>query len=88
MENCPYSHPQAISNAYNIINKTGKFWESIKYWNCLPLIQKMWIAFNTYFREAQIELTETGELTLKEAGYEQTNIVEDTVSRLSTEFQY
>ena len=25
MENCPYSQPQAISKAYNILNKTGKF---------------------------------------------------------------
>ena len=24
MANCPYSHPQEISNAYNIINKTVK----------------------------------------------------------------
>ena len=39
-ENFPYSHPQAISNAYNIINKTGKFQDYIKSWNCLPLIQK------------------------------------------------
>ena len=49
MENCPYHHPQAISKAYNIINKTGKFRESIKSWNCLPPIQKTWIAFKTLF---------------------------------------
>ena len=24
MENCPYSHPQYISKAYNIINKIGE----------------------------------------------------------------
>ena len=88
MENCPYSHPQAISNAYNIINKTGKFWESIKYWNCLPLIQKTWIAFKTNLREAHLELTKTVELTLGESGYGKANLVEDIVSRLSAEFQY
>ena len=25
MKVCPYSHPHAISKAYNILNKTGKF---------------------------------------------------------------
>ena len=40
MAACPYSHPQAISKAYNILNKTGKFRESIKSWNRLPPIQK------------------------------------------------
>ena len=30
MANCPYSHPQAISKSYNILNKTGKFREFIK----------------------------------------------------------
>ena len=40
MANCPYLHPQAISKAYNNMNKTGKFLEYIKSWNCLPLIQK------------------------------------------------
>ena len=57
---CPYSHPQVISKAYNILNKTGKFRESIKSWNCLPPIQKKWIAFKINFREAHQELAETG----------------------------
>ena len=30
MENCPYSHTQEISKAYSILNKTGKYRESIK----------------------------------------------------------
>ena len=64
------------------------FLESIKSWNCLPLIQKTWIAFNTHFREAHLELTETRELTLKESGYGQENIVDGIVSHLSAEFQY
>ena len=59
MEHCPYSHPQEILKAYNIINKSGKFQESIKSWNCLPSIQKTWIAFKTYFFESHIELTKT-----------------------------
>ena len=54
MENCPYSHPQAISKAYNILNKTRKFREPIKYWNPLPQIQKMLIAFKTNCLEARL----------------------------------
>ena len=88
MENCPYSQLHAISKAYNIVNKTGKFRGSIKYWNCFPLIQKTWIAFKTNLREAHLELTKTVELTLGESGYGKANLVEDIVSRLSAEFQY
>ena len=66
MENCPYSLPQAISKAYNFLNKTGKFRESIKSWNHLPPVHKIWIAFKTHFRESHLELTGTGELTLEE----------------------
>ena len=44
--------------------------------------------FKRNFRQAHLELTKTGELTLKEAGYGQVNIVEDIASRLSAEFQH
>ena len=59
MTNFPYSHPQAIFKAYNILNKTGTFRGYIKSWNRLPPIQIMWIAFKTHFLEARLELTET-----------------------------
>ena len=49
MAKCTYSHPQAISKFYSILNKTGKFRELIKSWNRLPLIQKMWIEFKPHF---------------------------------------
>ena len=88
MANCPYSHPRAIFKAYNILNKTAKFQDSIKSWNPLPLIHKTWIAFKTHFIESHLELTETVELTPKEAGYGQENLVEDIMSRLSAKFQY
>ena len=88
MEKFLYSHPQDISKVYNILNKTGKFRWSINSWNRLPLIQKTWVAFKTDFWEAHLELTKTGESTLEEAGYEEANIVEDIVSRLSVKFQH
>ena len=88
MANYPYSRPKAISKAYNVLNNTGKFQESIKSCNRPPLIQKTWIALKTHFREAHLELTETGYLTLKEAGYGQANLVEDIACRLSVESQH
>ena len=48
----------------------------------------MWITFKTHFCEAHQKLTKTGELTLKESGYGQANLVEDIVIRLSEEFQH
>ena len=83
---CPFSQPQAIAKAYNLINKTGKFREAVKAWNRLTNIQKTWINFKMHFREAHLELTETGKLTIEQAGYGQANLVADIVSRLSAEF--
>ena len=88
MENCHYSYPQSISKEYNIINKTEKFLESTKSWNCFPLIQKTWIAFKTPFCESHIEITKTGEFTLEEDGYGQENLFKDIGSRHSSEFQH
>jgi hypothetical protein len=88
LAHCPFSQPQAIAKAYNLINRTGKFRESIKAWNRLPNVQKTWINFKTHFREAHLELTETGELTMEQAGYGQANLVEDIVSRISAEFNH
>ena len=82
----PFSQPQAIAKAYNLINATGKFCEAVKAQTRLPAIQKTWINFTTqHFRDAHLELTETGQLTLEEAGYGQANLVEDIVSRLQAE---
>ena len=88
LANCPYSQPQAIAKGYNIINRTGKFREAIKAWNRLPQVQKTWINFKGHFRTAHLELTETGELTIEQAGYGQANLVEDIVNRLSAEFSH
>jgi uncharacterized phage-associated protein len=85
LANCPFSQPQAIGKAYNLINRTGKFREAIKAWNHLPAVQKTWINFKTHFREAHLELTETGELTIEQAGYGQANMVNEIVERLSTQ---
>ena len=48
MVNFPYLRPQAVPKAYNIINKTVNFQESIKSQNRLSPIQKIWITFKTH----------------------------------------
>ena len=75
---------------YNIILHTGKFGESIRAWNRQPndAATRSWINFENHFRLAHLELTETGELTLQEAGNGQANLVEDIVSRLSAQLQH
>ena len=88
MLNCPYSHHQSILNAYNIINKTGKFKESIKSQNRFPQIHKMWIAFKTHFCEDHQLLTEIGEFPLEKSGYRQAKLVEDIVMRFSVKFKH
>ena len=85
LAHCPFTQLQAIALAYNIINKTGKFRETVKSWNRLTLVQQNWIGFKQHFRDAHLELQETGELTLEGAGYGQAALVEDIVTRLAAE---
>ena len=88
MKNCCYYQPQLILKAYNIINNTGKLREYINSWNRLPPIHKTWIAFKFFCCKSHLEQTKTGELTLKQAGYRQTNLVEDILNHLYAEFQH
>ena len=81
----PFSQLQTITKAYNIINKTGTFKDGIKAWNRIadPNL-KTWIAFKIHFRTAHDELAETGDLTLRQAGYHQANLVDEIVERLQS----
>ena len=57
---------QCVRQAYIILNKSGRFIEAIKTWNCRAPAQQNWIAFKTYFRQAHTELCETTNLTLEQ----------------------
>jgi hypothetical protein len=83
MANCEFTMHQTVNIAYAILNRTTKFRESIQTWNCLPVLQKTWIAFKIHFREAHTRLQETGELTMEEAGYHQANLVEAIANRVA-----
>jgi hypothetical protein len=82
----PYSELQTITKAYNIINATGTFKDGIKAWNrIVDPLHKTWIAFRIHFRTAHDELAETGDLTLRQSGYHQANMVDEIVTRLQSE---
>lgn len=78
-----YTQIQTTNIACNIINKTRKFQDYIKTWNWLNPIQQIWINFKTHFCTAHHELKETGELTMKDAGFHQGNQVNRIVSHMA-----
>jgi len=45
---------------------------------------KAWITFKVHFKTAHDELAETGDLTLRQAGYHQANLVDEIVERLQS----
>ena len=81
----PFS-PEYITNfAYNVINRTRKFYNDVKLWNRFAAPNKTWIAFKIHFRQAQEELRESGELRLDEY-FHHANLVQDIVSGLKGAF--
>jgi hypothetical protein len=88
---CPFTAEQSIQRAYNIINiinSTGLYKDYIKTWSRRPRADRTWENFKDHFRTAHLELQETGELTLNEAGYGTANLVNEIVSRIHSEFEH
>ena len=83
-----YYQPIVFAKTYNLINRTGKFHESIKSWNCLPSLKITWNNFKVHFCKAHLKITKAGELNLEEAGYGQANLVEKIVSRINAELNH
>ena len=83
-----YTQNQAIAKAYNILNKTGIFKEYIKTWKRRPAVEHTWITFKEHFSQAHDELQETEDLTLQNAGYGNANLVDEIVSRVTTDIQH
>ena len=65
---CPFTAEQSILRAYNIDNSTGLYKDYIKTWSRCSRADKTWTNFKEHFRDAHLELQETGELTLEGAG--------------------
>ena len=82
-----YTQNQAISKAYNILNKTGVFKEYIKTWKRRPAVEHTWINFKEHFRQGHDELQETDDLTLQNAGYGSANLVDEIVNHVTNDIQ-
>jgi hypothetical protein len=80
----PVTQQQTIAKAYVIINKTSRFKQAITEWNRLPDIQKTWINFKAFFRQAHQEFRETTDVTLEESELHRNNanIVQQVVDGL------
>ena len=57
--------------------------DAIKTWNRINPIQQQQINFKTRLRTTHQELTETGEITIEDAGYHQANLVNYIVAHMS-----
>ena len=82
-----YTQIQAISKAYNILNKTGVFKDYIKTWKRRPAVEHIWINFKEHFRQGHDELQETDDLTLQNAGYGNANLVDEIVNHVTNDIQ-
>ena len=85
--NNAYTQAQAIAKGYNILNKTGVFKDYIKTWKRKPAVEHTWINFKDHFRQGHDELQETEDLTLQNAGYGNANLIEEIVTRVSSDIQ-
>lgn len=76
----PFSQRQAVMIGYNIMNRTGRFKDSLREWIRKPTIQQTWIAFKTHFSQAHKELKKLGALTLEDTiPYQQANVIQQIV---------
>ena len=54
--NQPFSGQQILTQAYNLVYKTGMFFEDCKAWNKKPPAEKTWPNFKRHFLEAQDQM--------------------------------
>ena len=82
-----YTQTQAMAKAYIVLNKTGVFKEYIKTWKHCPAVEHTWINFKDHFCQGHDELRETEDLTLQNAGYGNTNLIDEIVHHVSNNIQ-
>ena len=82
----PYSQPQIVNMGYIILNKTGFFRRWILDWNNKPTVQKIWMNFKEFFREAHQQLRETTSLQQQQSTF-QANAVQEILSELRNELR-
>ena len=61
----PYTAAQILNSAYNLVFKTGLYFDDCRKWNAKPVADKTWTNFQTHFQQAQNQLREMQALGLK-----------------------
>ena len=84
MAGIPFSIPQTINMAYRVLNNTRKFASAITKWNRKPPVEKTWMNFKNFFRQAHEELRETTDLTAQETPF-QANAIQEIIQGLKHE---
>jgi hypothetical protein len=54
--NTPYTPEQILDNAYNLVFKTGLYFDALKLWRHRPAVEQTWTNFKAHIVEAQQEL--------------------------------
>ena len=72
----PYTTPQVVNNAYNLVSNTGLFEEECKKWRKKATADKTWDNFKTQFTEAHQDLRDS-QRTARDAGYQANSAEEE-----------
>ena len=62
----PLTDRQRVDMAYIVLQRCKPFKMSLREWNGRPVADRTWNNFKNHFREAQISLRKTGEITIEE----------------------
>ena len=66
LANSPITDCQRVDMGYIILQRCKQYKTGLKEWNERPLVDRTWANFKTHFRDVQIALRKTGELTIEE----------------------
>ena len=81
-DGAPYTEAQIVQIAYNLVNKATVFGEYLRTWSQTNPADQTWGNFKIAMRQAQKELGETSDLTIADAGYHQSNMVDEIVTHV------
>ena len=74
--NTPYSLEKVLGIAFRLVYQTGLFEDNCKSWKRLPIQQKTWTAFKTFFATAHNEWQES-QSTTTGAEFHSTNLLQE-----------
>lgn len=80
--NAPFSEPQKLNAAYNLVFNTGLYFDACKDWNELAAANRTWDQFKTHFLAAQTRVQHQQRVSTQQAGYHGANNME-TVEALA-----